>query len=302
MSRKLFSKGHSLDEYVLPALGIALVTGGALAALSGQIPGVLQNAANGSANAATTTSGNITVNPFGSNTAFTQLSGVIRTGPSGIITVTTGAAVDVSGGAGVITAFSNTIQAKIQQWQNQNQVTPAQASLLMDLANKGHDMAAIASITYDALQASGGDPNTFLNTRVGFNGKSYEARWLGGQIGGRASTLIQNPSDILTFDYKGAALAGNNNAYAQSYQFFDLYHQAYNAGALSDPTVRTAIDALAYDIVLTSDFFSEAVRDYWSKGQSYTGKKISTTSQNNHLRSGQVCNTGGGTGNGTVCF
>jgi hypothetical protein len=96
-------------------------------------------------------------------------------------------------------------------------LTEEQAKDLITLSNQAHKMASILSIVEKAVVEANGSSNTFMNTSIAFDGKTYGDAWQLSYI------IAQGGQEWTTFE--------------------DLLDKLQKDGAISDPVVQDYIEA-----------------------------------------------------------
>lgn len=199
-----------------------------------------------------------------------------------------------SGANGATTQLANQMAQSIQELQAQGKLDPAQANLLLRLANQGHEIAQVMSLLESAAAAAGNDPVKFENTSIIYNGKTYTPKTLGLEIGWRGA----QPADIAK---NGAlALAAWEQPGDVLNEFLNIYAQAERDGSLNDPAVKSIISNLTSQIVVAS----ESVETFTCNNESlFTPDMMTSTvaSAATHANSGGICTTGGNSDNGQKC-
>lgn len=222
-----------------------------------------------------------------------------------------------SGANGTTEKILGNLQILTRELASTGKITPAQAGMLNDLANKGHEIAELERMIETAAQNSNGDRAAFLNATIQLQGQT--------QTLGRADIASQLG---FAYDYQTGEIYYAPESLLGT--FLELRTQAENNGSLNDPQVRQTVNSMVNQIVniangvettvyfIQTDTtqnianFNEQIQDYMTREQqtfadagtstitplSLNGQSASSAT---HSNSGTICTTGNGQDNGSAC-
>ena len=220
--------------------------------------------------------------------------------------------IETSGVNGTTDMLASTIQAMAKSLVDQGKLTPGQSNLLIDLANKGHNVAATEKLIETLIATPVATPASLQSTMVTYNGVQYANVWsvAMGQLGMCSGTQCVAPADA----YGGMAgaptltlSAYDNNYWGQNTSDFLQTYQAVQAsGILSDPSVNSFVSQLVSNVANIADNFEFNVLTTTDAGYTADNSQISNFNQNNasaitNLNGVQICTVGTGTDTGTHC-
>lgn len=297
-----FNKGQSSAEYSL--IG-ALVLGLSLGALllfgpqvSGMFAGMLGNssvqaAAISQANSNSDASGQLPVRSSPSRAGISfYLTGNLSE-DFAAIQVDLPASIQTMGANGTTSLLAFRMESTILELLAQKKIGPEQANLLLQLANKGHQIAEIEALIEDAAKQSQSDPGSFTGKSLNYQGTDYLPWEIGILIGWR---YIKTPEYIADDPLNPPEPPGTVMD-----EFLQLYHQSIETGVLDDPYVRTLITGFASQIAYLGEVTETYTCD--TKNGIITADQMETSmlSTASHFNSAGICTTGSKTDIGTFC-
>jgi hypothetical protein len=189
--------------------------------------------------------------------------------------------IQTTGVNGTTNVLADTITSISQQLVQRDQITPAQESQLISLANQAHTLADIEKMVESALQKNP-DKATLLTTPVTFNGKVYP------HIG-----YLVNEIGILDTSFtKGSQLS----------TFSTLLAQINNSGAITDPALNQLVNGLASNVQNLADQTENTFWDVTNYGLSPSAFLSTVASRTTAGDAAGICTTGQGTDNGRGCL
>lgn len=165
-------------------------------------------------------------------------------------------AIQTTGGNGTTAILAQQIYALAQQLQQQGDITPGQANILIKLAEQGYRMAGMQKIIENAANAAGTNWSAYDNTQINFEGNTYSPADF-------AKQFAWTGTGSYNYD-PTTSLSSLTEAGPEMQQFIQLYQTAANTGALNNPQAKTIITNLSSQILFTSDLVENASfwRDY----------------------------------------
>lgn len=202
------------------------------------------------------------------------------------------------GANGTTEYLASQMKAAIQNYVAEGKLSPEQASLLLELSNRGHEMARIEALVEQAYQVANGDKETYKAAIIPYNGKNYSAGELIYMVAlGGAYANLPDPLNPPANVSQGPAMKA----------FVSLYHQAEASGALNDPEVARAIQGFASQIarigeVADCTFYFD---DSWPSPDAFKEEPdaVNTVmaSKITDVNSVGICTTSGNRDSGTQC-
>lgn len=152
--------------------------------------------------------------------------------------------VSVSGAnGGTVEAYVSDILGKAKQSLDAGNLTQDEYNVIMKMANKGHDIAAIQGLLEGAFNQSQGNSSAYANTSLSFNGQTYTPAQLNAiletnisdfsSLKAQASTQIGVLYDVnllSTIDTSGAHIINNGFSSMQQNQTAASFIQYQNEG------------------------------------------------------------------------
>lgn len=165
---------------------------------------------------------------------------------------TAGPITQTVGANGTTETYAQNITDQAKQSLASGAITQAEYNVIVNLANKGHDIATIQGLLESAAANSSGNSANFANSSLTFNGQSYTPAQLNAVLASnltdfttlrsQASTLtgvLYDQSLLTTVNSSGSAIINNTFATQQQNSSAASYVQYQGAG-LTDATGSTS--------------------------------------------------------------
>lgn len=210
------------------------------------------------------------------------------------------------GANGITDLLASRLEQLIEQWKRAGKITEADANLLIQLANAGHQLADAQKLLEQAIAQK--------QTQVVYNGKTYQVDAFAEQFMYRSSTEkdvwslnSSNAGDILkSFNvvYQQVAQSKIFQDPAMKQEVMNLSVQisaiseslgSSGSGLLDNSSLSTQLTSLYRDL---TTLFQTSVAGAPIKAP----KKSKDASELTHQDSGQICVIGLGKNKGTTCF
>lgn len=188
--------------------------------------------------------------------------------------------VQTAGVNGATDILADSIASIAHQLVQKGDITPAQESQLIALANQAHTIADIEKMVENALKKNP-DKATLMTTPVTFNNTNYT------HIGD-----LTNEIGILT---DSQAAGGQLN------RFNTLLAQINSSGALADPALSQLVNGLASNVQNLADQTENTFWDVTNNGLSPSAFLSTVASKTTNEDAAGICTTGQGTDNGVSC-
>lgn len=214
--------------------------------------------------------------------------------------------VQTAGANGTTTLLANSIEQIGKEQLASGQIDEKQYNQLIALANQGYRLAAIQAAIETAVANTRKTGFLFKNVMVTVDGKTQPiidwCRSIGFSAAYEKGLL---PDPLTNPDHPGKELQ----------QFLELYNQAQSSGALSVPTIDSAVTTMSTQIATISDsvFFaavdilrSDITNTAFSSNMADRLLKLDASTQTDQ-NSGKICTVGNGksnsnsNGNGQNC-
>jgi Flp pilus assembly pilin Flp len=179
--------------------------------------------------------------------------------------------VNVVGSNGTTSAYANQIIDKAKESLAKGAISQGEYDLIMRLANKGHDIAAIQGLMENAYNQTKGNPSAYANTRLTFNGQSYTPAELNAILEGNVSEFSGLRKDASTL-----------------------------TGVLYDQGLLISINDNGGNII-NSAYATRQQNQTAASFVQYQNEGIGTDAGNTHQQSGIICTNGHYSDNGTSC-
>lgn len=303
--------GQSLTEYTIIGASVVICSLGGLfllgnsvsKAFEGMLPGYSKppTSALPVANGAPAKPGEIAVaTPPGK--PITSSTGGALTGKGLSVTTADGTVIEIPdypkdvsksivtmGANGTTDVLASTIELTAVRLFATGEISQSQYNTLISLANQGHYLGKLAGALENAgMKTSGGDFNNVLVTVDGAQMSVIDVAQL---IGMRGTDYdLAPPTNALSVD-----------AYPGLQKFNDLYQQAKQSGALSDPAINAIVSAAASNIAninVALDYAGEKLASETIKPGGITSQIASLVS---HQNAGTICKSGNGQDTGISC-
>jgi Flp pilus assembly pilin Flp len=302
------TSGHTLSELglLLAAIGIVLI--GSLSLMGDNVSTMLTNIAGKDGMGDGTTSILAPVSVASAAEADPDQAGRVASplSEAGLLTeqimgqypTDLGKEVMTTGANGTTAKLLATMDAVIQRALEQGTITQDEANRLQALSNKGHEIAEVEAFLENMAKTN---PSAMTRPFT-YNGVSYpNAQALATQIGFDPNSRREQP---------------------MSQQFFNLYMEAVNTGALNDPTLHATIDVLVNQItnvangvegstvmvvkgtISSTQFQSQILGGLGERDRilgTDTQQGLDSIADMTHNDSSDICTAGGGRGNGKSC-
>jgi hypothetical protein len=206
----------------------------------------------------------------------------------------------VSGANGTTKQLANILLTEAQKLLEAGDITPNQAQSLIGLANQGFTLAEGQKLLEDTLHNN--------EKEITYNGKTYPIRQF-------ATLFSINPPPNIQWDLTpqyGAPLMK---------PFMEQYQAVLESGVLNTPGIEKTVSSLSYQIVAIGDALSWSLEELSTESQdnipldtlnsrlaetfqldlSATMIGFPDASARTRQNSTEICSTGSGSSNGTVC-
>jgi polyhydroxyalkanoate synthesis regulator phasin len=206
-----------------------------------------------------------------------------------------GIKVQTLGANGATELLSNQLDTLAVQLVKQGQMTPAQITLLSDLANQGHRLAHIQSLVENAVQETGGDPQKMRQLSLDVNGvKKSAAEWTA-EIG--FNTGIES-AELLVQGKK-------SRPDPEMITFLNAYRDVRKDATLfQNPAVRSTVENAVLQIASISESFEDTVQNLLFQNLRVRDKETlnrQVASNASHMNSAKICLAGDFVDAGITC-
>lgn len=290
---------------IMASLGALVFLGGNLNGLFGgmlkspAIPAVVAAGKSGSAPAAGSPPVS-TENSSGQmgSTGFSKEASVIYTGryPENMIDT-----VQTVGANGATDQLANIIRETGARLLAEGKITPAQASLLDTLANRGHSIANVQKAVEDGFALAAATGKSPLEVKVSAEGQSDWVPYLLDAMLNESNGSAGTPQDVLAHIVGGhSILDSTDGELGTSGPVMDAFHLAYiearDNGALYDPAAKAIVDDAVIQIFgINASLLNNAAA---IAPEAMREKMASSLT---HAESAIICDTGNGKDTGTLC-
>lgn len=147
------------------------------------------------------------------------------------------------GANGTTDTYAQNINDQAQQSLASGKITQEEYNQIVNLANKGHDIAMIQGLLENAFTNSKGDSNAYANSKLTFNGQSYTPAQMNALLQSNTSDFSNLKSQVAvlngvlydqallsTVDSSGSKIINNGYATQQQNQSADSFIQ-YQSGS-----------------------------------------------------------------------
>lgn len=311
--RSFLRSGNSLVEYVLPVGVIGFIL---IVALTQIVP-EFRSALNGWMNGYESTTGDksqLNIKAYGNNPYLRTAQLTLADGTTISLENYPGdlnAMVETVGIDGTTSALAQLLKSLADKLLAEGKITPDQANLLSNLANRGFDLGKTESILESLAQNANGDRENFIAATTDLGGENLNITELYRRLGGHdlanigPDSILLSPSDLDNSEY---LFPGYNETYGsrvytgeQQYQMLQAFGEARSSGALSDPAVNQLVTALTRRIISVAQYTASA-SDHIAKGTAETGQLQEVVSSIlTEKDSTSICSAGGTTAVDNVC-
>lgn len=196
------------------------------------------------------------------------------------------------GANGTTELLANQIAELAKSLYEQGEITEAQRNTLLTLANKGHEMAQVERMLEDYVAMAGENRQQFNNMKIEFQGKQYTPMELSKLIG---INRVQ-PETIKDF-FREARDTGSLLADFQS-----LYLEAEKNGSMQVPAIKSLVTSAASQIIITGELMEHSYYKYHDGTyDDVASMKERIVSKATNVNSWQICKSGNGLDDGTLC-
>jgi|GEM_PF-4041263 len=210
-----------------------------------------------------------------------------------------------TGANGSTEQLAQYLSALVQQKLADGTITQDQANVLLQLANKAHEMASIESMIQTALNNANGSYDAFVAQKFTVNGVTYAADQLTSLL---SINQIMSPSNVSSMSDVTSLMNSASNIPADSSvaAFINLFNSAQASGALNDPTISALVNQASTQVTFISD---DLTRSIWFNSAGQEGTAFPTPDQvqareasnATNSQAGTICLAGNGTDTGTTC-
>jgi polyhydroxyalkanoate synthesis regulator phasin len=177
---------------------------------------------------------------------------------------------------------------------DKGEITEEQNSTLLQLANKGHDMALAERLVEDFVEMAGERKNDYRDITYEFQGKQYTPFKLAELVGyvGWYPNNIRDPFEEVST--AGPLLS----------DFQRLYQEADKNGSLNNPKVKDLVTVAAAQIVMTGELIEDNYSNYHNGVFNFQSREAFTKRVASHatgLHSTTICKVGRNMDGGTFC-
>jgi len=311
------SRGNALTEYgliagavVVVAIAAITLTGNNIAShLGGMGGGMKTQIANAKSvkapafNSPTSSVTNPGANPGGGALAPAPVPatiGPVTIGPAELEFLKGSLAkkIETAGANGTTRILAGTIEAIAQQLFDAKEISQQQYDILMQLANKGHEMAEVERLLEGAIASVNGDTSKLDGMKLEFQGKTYEAgelyRWVG-----------ESGANINSPELESMETVGGEQPGKLASEFLALYEKALGTGGtLDDPLVKATINSLSLQIIATGENFDGLIHDSLNNERDLPNEdnlNKELASEITDYSSSEICAAGDFKDSGTMC-
>ncbi len=182
------------------------------------------------------------------------------------------AAIATVGANGTTTALANDITSKAKQSLSSGEISQEEYDIIMRVANKGHEIAALQGMLSSAASKANGSAGSYDSMNITFNGKSYSPSEL-------SQHLKTSVDDFQSLQIQAAQKERVMRALPLLSTLQESGGQILNMG---------------WDSINNTQSSAKAV--YASERAEEDGHSTET-----HVESGKICNSGGHNDSGTNC-
>jgi hypothetical protein len=307
-------KGNALTEYTLPlAIVSVLVVAGLtilLPSFRQTMPGLFQGQApqGNQRSMALTRFGRV---PFAQTVTITLENGntvTLDQFPSDINRM-----IETVGVDGTTDLLAGNIRSLADQLLAQKEISETEHAQLYELANQGHRIATIQGLLLQAGREAGTNGEQFANTQIQFEGKTYNTGQLSALLGESNNSHPENalrnqslPTDLLLAVNITPAYNGVHDGFVKG-DFLQALNNAWQSGALQNPSVRTVVSELSRYIQFSGQVTASQTHIYLDNSVnrhqqvSFNDLEKNVSDELTHLSSAGICQTGNGTDSGVHC-
>ncbi|MBY0405689.1 MAG: hypothetical protein K2X66_17435 [Cyanobacteria bacterium] len=323
----LFSKkvGNSLAEYALPlgVIGVLIAVG--FSGVGSGFQGFLQNSFNGSFNASSNPSGtfqskSLQILPMGTNPYTSSVSLTLQDGTRIVVPnypTDLNKLIETLGPNGATDTMAESFRNLAKALLAEGKITPAEANLLSNLSNRGHDLAKNQRILEDFANSSGSDSEVYTLKSKDFrqiqNLSNQSVTLLNPDIrtyiglGTQITNVVVNEKGKVVYDTNGDAILDHSKFYdykipKDQFDFLKEFGSVMQSKLFQEPVLKQAISALTINIYQVSSLataYSNRVADSsFSLSPNLINQKISQSVRRDSVA---LCSVGGGVDSGVQC-
>jgi hypothetical protein len=214
-------------------------------------------------------------------------------------------AIETVGGSGYSAALATSLIELAKALEESGELSSAQASDLINLANQGFVVAGMMQTVEDAFKQTGYDAKAFRDQQMTFNGKTYTGGELNAII--RSNTIGYSIEHNTDPAYALGLVTPDTTNYANGQAITELvalWETARANGAMSNPGVLKLVSALTQNIAASSSTLEASINQDFNNpnyvlSQSDINNKVASTLAASS--STQICTVGSGSSNGMTC-
>jgi len=225
-----------------------------------------------------------------------------------------GKTVETTGVNGTTDILASTIEQFAKSLADQGKITPNQSSLLKDLANKAHGIAATQKFIENMIKTPGMTAQTLSETPLTYNSGTYDNVWSValGRVGMCDPGVVAN-CGASSSEYGGQAgtssliLSGDGKYWGEdTAAFLQVYESVKASGMMTDPTISSFVGQLVGNVTTLADTFESNVLTTTNPGYTTDNSQITdfdknVASQLTDINGVAICTTGSGTDSGVHC-
>ncbi len=217
-------------------------------------------------------------------------------------------AIEASGANGTTNMLASTLESVAISLVDKGELTQAQANMLIDLANKGHQIAGVQKFMEDMINAPGATIEALNTTPFTYNGVTYpyirELTHRIGICGGSTQASCQTNMPYGNIGYYNNPEVGVTDAWVgtDTLAFLQQYEAIKASGMLADPAVSALVKEITSNIAGLADNFETtvAISTYNNTPPTQILPAVAASYQTN-TGSTVICTTGSGSDTGTSC-
>jgi hypothetical protein len=317
--------GNSLAEYALPlgVVGVLIAVG--LSGAGSWFQDFLQDSFNGSISASGKSSGisqskSLQLRPMGANPYTSSVYLTLQDGtrievpnyPTDLNKL-----IETLGPNGATDTLAEALRNLAKALLAEGKITPAEANLLSNLSNRGHDLAKNQRILEDFAKASGSDFELYAVKSKDFRDKqnlgnqsvallSADIRSFMG-LGAQITNVVVNEKGKVVYEANGDPVLDHSKLYdykipKDQFDFLTDFGVVMQSKLFQEPVLKQAIGALTMNInqvsTLATSFSNRAADSSFSLSPALINQKISQYVERDSVA---LCSVGGGTDSGVQC-